>query len=78
MSAAKFIIFSVLSVVFLYFTITSIQHLIVAGKEVEKAQEEYDIAVAENEAAQQEFQNVVKYGCANPTVMTGLVSCPNG
>ena len=39
----------------------------VAGEEVEKAQKEYDIAEAN-------YQNTVKYGCANPTVMTGLVS----
>ena len=36
--------------VFLYLTITSVQNLMAAQEEVDKAQKEYDIAVAENEA----------------------------
>jgi hypothetical protein len=77
MSAVRFIISIALMFVFLYFAVTGAQNLIQSGKELEQAQKEYDIAVAENEAAQQELDNVVKYGCANPTVVPGLVSCPN-
>jgi hypothetical protein len=64
MGLIKFILWASLSIVFLYFAIVSAQNLAQDGKELEQAQNEYD--------------NVVKYGCANPTVMTGLVSCPNG
>ena len=76
MSALRAVISLALMFVFLYFTITGIQHYMVAQQELEKAQKEYDIAFAENEAAQKELDNVVKYGCANPVVSTGLVSCP--
>ena len=78
MSAVRFVISVVMCLVFLYFTITGIQEWMVAQQELEKAQKEYDIAFAENEAAQKELDNVVKYGCANPVVSAGLVSCPNG
>lgn len=78
MSALRGIISLGLMFVFLYFTITGIQNYMAAQQELEKAQKEYDIAFAENEAAQKELDNVVKYGCANPVVSTGLVSCPNG
>ena len=77
MSAVKFIVSVVLAIVFLYFTVTGVQNLIQDGKDLEQAQKEYDIAVAENNAAQAELDNVIKYGCASPTVGPGFVSCPN-
>jgi hypothetical protein len=62
--------------VFLYFAVTGVQNLIQDGKELEKAQKEYDIAAAEAAQAQKEFQNVLKYNCANPVISSGGVSCP--
>ena len=59
MSAVKFVISIALMIVFLYFTVTSVQRLMVASEEVDKAQKAYDIAVAENTQAQKEFQNVL-------------------
>ena len=59
MSAVKFVISIALMIVFLYFTVTSVQRLMVASEEVDKAQKEYDIAVAENTQAQKEFQNML-------------------
>jgi uncharacterized membrane protein (DUF106 family) len=69
MGLAKFIISAVLSVIFLYFTITSIQNFMEAQKEVKKAQKEV-------EEAQKEMDNTVKYGCPNPEKMGELVMCP--
>jgi hypothetical protein len=69
MSTLRLIISSVLAVVFLYFTITALQDYLVANDELVKAENEYDIAKSE-------YDNVVKYGCTNPVVNPGLVSCP--
>jgi sensor domain CHASE-containing protein len=78
MGLIKFIFWTSLSLVFLYFTITSIQNLMAAQEDVKKAEQEVAIAQKEFDAAQKELDNVVTYGCANPTVSPGLVSCRNG
>jgi hypothetical protein len=78
MSAVKAIFSLVMVGIFLYLTITSVGRLLDAQEDVKIAQKEYDIAAAENAQAQKELDNVIKYGCANPTVTPGLVSCPNG
>jgi uncharacterized tellurite resistance protein B-like protein len=67
-----------MALVFLYFTITSIQNLMAAQEDVKKAEQEVAIAQKEYDIAQKELDNVVTYGCANPTVTSGVVSCPNG
>ena len=77
MSAVRFVISVVMALVFLYFTITSIQNLMAAQEDVKKAEQDVAIAQKEYDIAQKELDNVVKYDCANPVVMTGLVSCPN-
>jgi len=63
MSLVKFIIFTALAIFFIYWIIIAIQNYIEASKNVEIAQREYD--------------NTVKYGCPNPTVMQGLAMCPD-
>jgi maleate cis-trans isomerase len=77
MSAVKVIISFAMLGFFLWFTIVAIQNYMVTQQELEKAQKEYDIAAAEFAASNKELDNVVKYGCANPVVSPGLVSCPN-
>lgn len=62
--------------VFLYFTVVSVQNYMRAGEELAQAQKEYDIAPAESKVAQEEYSNVGKYGCAYPTVGQGYVMCP--
>jgi hypothetical protein len=78
MSAVRGIISLVMVGIFLYFTITSYQRYLDAQEDVKIAQKEYDIAAAEAAQAQKEFQNVLKYNCANPVISSGGVSCPNG
>jgi cell division protein FtsB len=78
MSAVRGIISLVMVGIFLWFTITSYQRYLDAQEDVKIAQKEYDIAAAENAQAQKEFQNVLKYNCANPVITSGVVSCPNG
>jgi sensor domain CHASE-containing protein len=76
MSAVRFIFWTSLSIVFLYFTITSVQNLMAAQEDVKKAEQEVAIAQKEFDVAQKELDNVVTYGCANPTVGQGFVMCP--
>jgi hypothetical protein len=73
---ALFFFFAISACIGVYFMITSIQGLMAAQEEVEKAEREY-ISALENEAAVRDrYDNLVKYGCENPKVIPGLVSCP--
>jgi hypothetical protein len=78
MGLLKFVLSLTMLSIFLYFTITGVQRYMDAQENLKVAQQEYDVAVVEAEQAQKEFQNVVKYNCANPVISSGGVSCPNG
>ena len=62
MGLVKAILSFVLLGIFLWLTIVSVGRYLDAQENLEIAQAEYD--------------NTMRYGCPNPTVMTGLVSCP--
>jgi hypothetical protein len=70
------VIFAFSALVGIYSIITSYQGLRAAEVEVQEAQKDYDIAVQEQAAAQERYSNLVKYGCTNPQVGPGFVSCP--
>jgi hypothetical protein len=71
-----FIAFAIAASVGFYNVIVSVLGLQAAEEQVDKAQKEYDIAVQEEAAAQAEYDNVVRYGCADPVVKPGMVMCP--
>jgi hypothetical protein len=71
-----FIAFVIIAVVGFYNVITSVLDLQAAEHEVDKTQQELLTAQSEEAVAQDRYDNVVKYGCDNPTVDPGFVSCP--
>jgi uncharacterized membrane protein len=70
------IVFSVLAIVGFYNLITDYLAVLAAQDEVKNAEKDLSIAVQEEASAQDNYDNVVKYGCANPTVGQGFVMCP--
>jgi Na+/H+ antiporter NhaB len=72
-----FIALVIAAVVGFYNVITSVLELQAAEHEVDKTQQELLSAQSEKAVAQDRYDNVVKYGCANPMVGQGFVSCPN-
>jgi hypothetical protein len=71
-----FIALLIAAVVGFYNVITSVLDLQAAEHEVDRTQKELLVAQSEQAVAQDKYDNVVKYGCANPTVGQGFVMCP--
>jgi F0F1-type ATP synthase membrane subunit b/b' len=65
MGVIKFVVLLIISVVSLYFIITSIQNYQEAQKEVEKAQEEVDKTTAEARQAKKEFEQTLATATSN-------------
>ena len=78
MNKAQFIFLALVisALVGFYNVVNSVVGLQVAEQKVDKTQNDLSVAIQEEGATQDRYDNVVRYGCANPTVGQGFVMCP--